>query len=37
MITVLIADDHGVICDGHSRLIEAVDDIGPAGVAADGE
>jgi DNA-binding NarL/FixJ family response regulator len=37
MIRVLIADDHGVIRDGLGRLIEALDDIELAGVAADGE
>lgn len=37
MISVLIADDHGVIRDGLGRLIDALDDIALAGVAADGE
>jgi DNA-binding NarL/FixJ family response regulator len=37
MISVLIADDHGVIRDGLSRLIEALDDMRVVGTAADGE
>ena len=37
MIRVLIADDHGVIRDGLSRLLDAADGIEVAGVAADGE
>lgn len=37
MITVLIADDHGVIRDGLGRLIAALPDLELAGVAADGE
>ena len=37
MIRVLIADDHGVIRDGLSRLLGAADGIEVAGVAADGE
>ena len=36
MITVLIADDHGVIRDGLGRLIDALDDIELAGTASDG-
>ena len=36
MIRVLIADDHGIIRDGLSRLIAALDDIEVAGTAADG-
>jgi DNA-binding NarL/FixJ family response regulator len=37
MIRVLLADDHGIIRDGLGRLIEALEDIELAGVAADGE
>lgn len=37
MISVLIADDHGVIRDGLGRLIAALPDITLVGVAADGE
>jgi DNA-binding NarL/FixJ family response regulator len=36
MISVLIADDHGVIRDGLGRLIDALDDIELAGTATDG-
>jgi len=36
MISVLLADDHGVIRDGLGRLISALDGIELAGVAADG-
>jgi DNA-binding NarL/FixJ family response regulator len=36
MISVLIADDHGVIRDGLGRLIDALDDIELAGTAVDG-
>jgi DNA-binding NarL/FixJ family response regulator len=36
MITVLIADDHGVIRDGLGRLIDALEDIELAGTAVDG-
>ncbi|MCW2959210.1 MAG: two component transcriptional regulator, LuxR family [Solirubrobacterales bacterium] len=36
MITVLVADDHGVIRDGLGRLIDALEDIELAGTAADG-
>jgi DNA-binding NarL/FixJ family response regulator len=36
MISVLIADDHGVIRDGLGRLIDALEDIELAGTAADG-
>ncbi|MEA2157055.1 MAG: hypothetical protein QOE11_3195 [Solirubrobacteraceae bacterium] len=36
MISVLIADDHGVIRDGLGRLIDALDDIELAGTAGDG-
>jgi DNA-binding NarL/FixJ family response regulator len=37
MISVLIADDHGVIRDGLGRLIAALDDMEVVGAAADGE
>ncbi|MEA2128882.1 MAG: hypothetical protein QOJ85_1773 [Solirubrobacteraceae bacterium] len=37
MISVLIADDHGVIRDGLGRLIGALEDIELVGVAADGQ
>jgi DNA-binding NarL/FixJ family response regulator len=37
MITVVLADDHGVIRDGLGRLIAALDDIELVGVAVDGE
>jgi DNA-binding NarL/FixJ family response regulator len=37
VIRVLLADDHGVIRDGLGRLIEGMDDVELAGVAADGE
>jgi DNA-binding NarL/FixJ family response regulator len=37
MISVLIADDHGVIRDGLGRLIDALEDIELAGTAGDGE
>jgi DNA-binding NarL/FixJ family response regulator len=37
VIRVLIADDHGVIRDGLSRLLEAAEGIEVAGLAADGE
>jgi len=37
VIRVLIADDHGVIRDGLSRLLDAADGIEVAGLAADGE
>jgi DNA-binding NarL/FixJ family response regulator len=37
MISVLIADDHGVIRDGLGRLISGFEDMEVAGVAADGE
>jgi DNA-binding NarL/FixJ family response regulator len=37
VIRVLVADDHGVIRDGLSRLLEATDDVEVAAVAADGE
>jgi DNA-binding NarL/FixJ family response regulator len=37
MIRVLIADDHGVVREGLSRLLQAADGIEVAGVAADGE
>ncbi len=36
MITVLIADDHGVIREGLGRLIDALPDIDLVGTAADG-
>jgi len=36
MISVLIADDHGVIRDGLGRLIDALEDIELAGTAVDG-
>jgi DNA-binding NarL/FixJ family response regulator len=36
MISVLIADDHGVIRDGLGRLIDALEDIELAGTASDG-
>ncbi len=36
MITVLIADDHGVIRDGLGRLIGALDDFELVGVVGDG-
>lgn len=36
MISVLIADDHGVIRDGLGRLIDALEDIELAGTAGDG-
>jgi DNA-binding NarL/FixJ family response regulator len=36
VITVLVADDHGVIRDGLGRLIDALEDIELAGTAADG-
>ena len=36
MISVLIADDHGVIRDGLGRLIDALEDIELSGTAADG-
>jgi DNA-binding NarL/FixJ family response regulator len=36
MISVLIADDHGVIRDGLGRLIDALEDIDLAGTAGDG-
>jgi DNA-binding NarL/FixJ family response regulator len=36
MITVLLADDHGVIRDGLGRLISALDGIDLVGVAANG-
>jgi DNA-binding NarL/FixJ family response regulator len=36
-IRVLIADDHGVIRDGLGRLIDGLEDMDLAGVAADGE
>jgi DNA-binding NarL/FixJ family response regulator len=36
LITVLLADDHGVIRDGLGRLIAALDDVQLVGVAADG-
>jgi DNA-binding NarL/FixJ family response regulator len=36
MISVLIADDHGVIRDGLGRLIDALEDIDLAGTANDG-
>ncbi len=36
MISVLIADDHGVIRDGLGRLIDALEDIELAGTANDG-
>jgi DNA-binding NarL/FixJ family response regulator len=37
VISVLIADDHGVIRDGLGRLIGALEDIELVGVAGDGE
>jgi DNA-binding NarL/FixJ family response regulator len=37
MIKVLIADDHGVIRDGLSRLIAGFDDMEVVGAVADGE
>jgi DNA-binding NarL/FixJ family response regulator len=37
VIRVLIADDHGVVREGLSRLLQAVEGIEVAGVAADGE
>jgi DNA-binding NarL/FixJ family response regulator len=37
MISVVIADDHGIIRDGLSRLIDALDDVEVVGTAADGE
>jgi DNA-binding NarL/FixJ family response regulator len=37
MISVLIADDHGVIRDGLGRLIGALEDIELVGVAGDGQ
>jgi len=37
MIRVLLADDHGVVRDGLGRLIEALEDVELAGVAANGE
>jgi DNA-binding NarL/FixJ family response regulator len=37
MISVLVVDDHGVVRDGLSRLIEAAEDLDVAGTAADGE
>jgi DNA-binding NarL/FixJ family response regulator len=37
MIRVLIADDHGVVREGLSRLLQAAEGIEVAGVAADGE
>ncbi|MDX6698587.1 MAG: hypothetical protein QOE65_1984 [Solirubrobacteraceae bacterium] len=37
MIRVLIADDHGVIRDGLSRLIAGFDDMEVVGAVADGE
>jgi DNA-binding NarL/FixJ family response regulator len=37
MISVVIADDHGIIRDGLSRLIDALDDVQVVGTAADGE
>jgi DNA-binding NarL/FixJ family response regulator len=37
VIRVLIADDHGVVRDGLSRLLQAAEGIEVAGVAADGE
>ena len=37
MISVLIADDHGVIRDGLGRLIGGFEDMEVAGVASDGE
>jgi DNA-binding NarL/FixJ family response regulator len=37
VIRVLIADDHGVVRDGLSRLLEAAEGIEVAGVTADGE
>jgi DNA-binding NarL/FixJ family response regulator len=36
MISVVIADDHGIIRDGLSRLIDALDDVHVVGTAADG-
>jgi DNA-binding NarL/FixJ family response regulator len=36
MISVLIADDHGVIRDGLGRLIDALEDIDLVGTAVDG-
>jgi DNA-binding NarL/FixJ family response regulator len=37
VIRVLIADDHGVIRDGLSRLLDAADGMEVAGLASDGE
>jgi DNA-binding NarL/FixJ family response regulator len=37
VIRVLLADDHGVVRDGLGRLIEALEDVELAGVAANGE
>jgi DNA-binding NarL/FixJ family response regulator len=37
MIRVLVADDHGIVRDGLSRLIEAQGGLELAGTAADGE
>jgi DNA-binding NarL/FixJ family response regulator len=37
MIRVLVADDHGVVREGLSRLLQAAEGIEVAGVAADGE
>ncbi|MDX8150593.1 response regulator transcription factor [Patulibacter brassicae] len=35
-VTVLVADDHGVMREGLARLIDAVEDLALVGVAADG-
>jgi DNA-binding NarL/FixJ family response regulator len=37
VIRVVVADDHGVVRDGLSRLIDACEDLSVVGVAADGE
>lgn len=37
MIRVMIADDHGIVRDGLTRLIDGLDDMQVVGTAADGE
>ena len=37
MIRVLVADDHGVVRDGLGRMVDALEGLELAGVAADGE